>query len=163
MKKVPIIFCILVMVLSACSGKRTGKAIAELNQNSTVPLPMAMPESELTDVSDYERMEGFGCYTLENEDLSITFSGYPDVLDAYHVTEYRIKSDEYHLFGLQTGCDLTDADQIMAEYGYSLTEENDWQHCYEKNGVQIVLEVADRQVSGFSVYVDTANHENVQF
>ena len=28
---------------------------------------------------------GFGSYLLENEDVSVTISGYPDCLDKYHI------------------------------------------------------------------------------
>lgn len=167
MKRAAGIIVILFLCLSslaACSGKsNTDKAIQEVNQNCDVPFDLALPESELQNTDEYIRNEGFGGYSLANDDVSFSLGGYPDVLDDYHIVEYQIKTTKYTLFGLSVGCSLDAADQVMGQYGYTISTEDTWWSRYTKNGVRIGVSLNGDVVAIFHVSVEATNKENVVF
>lgn len=155
---------LLCMSLAACSGQsKKDAAIEEINGNCDVPFALTLPETELQNTDGYVKMQGFGGYLLENDDLSFTIGGYPDVLDEYHVTGYQIKSAKYTLMGLQTGCPLDEADKAMKEKGFTIsTEDNRWSR-YEKSGVRIGVELNGDAVAVFHVSVEVTNKQKVVF
>lgn len=166
MKKMTKVFVILFIFLFpvACSEQnKKDQAIEEINRNCDVPFALTLPESELQSTDGYLRGGGFGCYSLENDDVSFTLGGYPDVLDKYHVIEYQIKSSRYTLMGLRVGCSLNKADKIMKRNGYSISTEDIWWSRYTKNGVRIGIEIKDHAISVFHVSVEVSNKENVVF
>ena len=167
MKKAAGIIIILFLCLSslaACSGKSsTDKAIEEVNQNCDVPFDLTLPESELQNTDEYIRNEGFGGYSLATDDVSFSLGGYPDVLDDYHIVEYQIKTTKYSLFGLSVGCSLDAADQVMEQYGYTISDEDTWWSRYTKNRVRIGVSLNGGVVATFHVSVEATNKENVVF
>lgn len=167
MKKAALILVILFLCLwslAACSSNsKTDKAIKEVNQNCEVPFDLGLPESELQNTDEYIRNQGFGGYSLENDDVSFSMGGYPDVLDNYHIIEYQIKTTKYTLFGLSVGCSLDEADQVMEQYGYTISTEDNWWSRYTKNGVRIGVGLDGDVVAVFHVSVEVTNKENVVF
>lgn len=165
MKKAAVIVIVMICLsLAACSGNgNTKRAIEEVNQNCDVPFGLALPESSLQNTDEYVRREGFGGYMLENDDVSFTLGGYPDVLDEYHVVEYQIKSSKYTLMGLQVGCSLAAADEAMEQNGYTASAGDDWWSRYTKNGVRIGVALDGDAVAVFHVSVEVTNKENVVF
>jgi hypothetical protein len=108
-----------------------------------------MPETKLQNTDAFEKRPGFGCYVLENSDVSFILSGYPDILfSKYHITEYKIKSSKYTLMGLHVGCSLDTAHEVMKQYGYTLND-----HACKKNGVIISISAKDNVVTSFNVLV----------
>ncbi len=165
MKKATVIIVILLLCLSslvACSGK-TSKAIEEVNQNCDVPFDLTLPESSLQNTDGYIRNQGFGGYSLENDDVSFTLGGYPDVLDKYHIVEYQLKTTKYTLLGLSVGCSLDEADQVMEQFGYTISTKDNWWSRYSKNGVRIGVGLNGDVVTVFHVSVEVTNKENVVF
>ena len=141
----------------------TNKAIEEVNQICNVPFGLTLPESELKNTDKYVRNEGFGCYILENDDVSFTLGGYPDSLDKYHIIEYQIKTTKYTLMGLSVGCTLDEADKVMKQYGYTISTEDNWRSRYTKNGVRIGISLNDDAIVLFHVSVEVTNKENISF
>lgn len=165
MKKASVIVILFICLsLASCSGNSNmNKAIEELNQNCDVPFGLTLPESSLQNTDGYISHQGFGGYILENDDASFTIGGYPDVLDKYHVVEYQIKSSKYTLMGLQVGCSLDLADEIMEQNGYTISTNDNWWSRYTKNGVRIGIELNDDIITKFHVSVEVTNKENVVF
>lgn len=166
MKKKKMVFIILFICISlfAFPGQRKKEqAIEEINRNSNVPFALTLPESELQNISGYSKNQGFGCYSLENEDISFSVGGYPDCLDKYHIIGYQIKSTKYNLMGLQVGCSLDAVDEVMKQNGYTISTEDDWQNRYTKNRVSIGIRLNDNVVTIFYVSVEVTNKKNVSF
>lgn len=133
------------------------RTIEEINRNCDVPFDLAMPETELKNTEGYVKEQGFGCYQLENDDVSFELSGYPDALDKYHITSFNIKSSKYTLMGLQVGCSLDKARKAMEQNGYTLDER------YKKNGVVITICSSNDVVTSFYVFVETTNTSGAFF
>jgi hypothetical protein len=165
MKKAAVIVILFMCLsLASCSGgSNTNKAIEELNQNCDVPFGLTLPESSLQNTAGYIRYEGFGGYLLENDDVSFSMGGYPDVLDKYHVVEYQIKSSKYTLMGLQIGCSLDSADEVMEQNGYTVSADDNWWSRYTKSGVRVGIELNGDIITRFHVSVQVTNKENVVF
>jgi hypothetical protein len=128
------------------------RAIEEINRNCDVPFALAMPEKELQNTSEYVKNEGFGCCDLENDDVSFRLAGYPDTRNEYHIVKYEIKSSKNTLMGLQVGCSLNTAHEILEKNGYMLKD-----YYYMKNGVGISIFSSDDVVTSFSVFVKTTS------
>lgn len=166
MKKLCPLLIAALLLLSACTmsdEERRQRALDELNENSGLPFALTLPETELGDVSEYLRVEGWGCYRLENEDVCIGFSGYPDVQDPYHVTDYWLQTPRYDLFGLRVGDTAGRAAEILKPRGYLPAPKDGWSILYEKDGVFIRLEFGEGKISVLTVFVESTNVEGVVF
>ncbi len=134
------------------------RAIEEINRNCDVPFALTMPETELQDIDEYVKVQGFGGYRLESNDMSFDLGGYPDVLDEFHIVRYEIKSPKYTFMGLRVGCSLDTAQGVMKQKGFTLNE-----HIYRKNGVGINIGLSGDIVTSFSVFVETSNVQHAIF
>ena len=172
MKRVLQTAVILLFLLTLCACNLSEeelreKAIDQLNQNSDLPFPLALPENELGDISAYQRIDGYGCWGLEDADATITISGYPDCLDAYHVTDIRFRTTRYSVFGVRIGDIAKDAVERLKSEGYVRVPDTS-DLAYTKDGVVIRLEYSDTEgrqltVSVLTVYLLTTNVEDVNF
>lgn len=168
MKKICRTVLAALFLLSLCACALTGEelrrqALDELNENSDLPFTLALPETELGDTGGYRRSQGWGCYSLENEDVWIGLSGYPDVLDSYHVKECTLRSSRYSVFGLRVGDTAGQAAEILKPRGYRPAPKDGWSILYEKDGVFIQLEFEDGKISVLTVFVESTNVEGVVF
>ena len=95
-------FFLAFLLLCACGAPGAqGSALEQANRHLDTPFSLAMPAEEAEKhATQYRYGGGFGGFTLENQDARYMLSGYPDVLDAYHVTEIRLLSTKYHIFGV---------------------------------------------------------------
>lgn len=158
-----ILLLILVFAINKNATSATYKAVKEVNQNCTIPFELTLPESELRKTDEFIITQGFGCYILENDDVSYTVGGYPDSLDKYHIIEYQIKTTKYTLMGLSVGSTLEEADKTMKQYGYTISTEDKWWSRYTKDGVRIGISLNDNTISIFHVSVEVTNKEHVSF
>ncbi len=154
---ITVVFVVLFLPVPGWPAQR--RAIAQINRNCDAPFALTMPETKLQNTDTFEKRPGFGCYILENNDISFILSGYPDILfSKYHITEYKIKSSKYTLVGLHVGCSLDTAREVMKQYGYTLND-----HIYKKNGVIISISSRDNVVTSFNVPVKKSSILNVTF
>ncbi len=166
MKKVVMasIVLLILIFLTTCPGhSKKNQTIEEINRNCNVPFTLTQSESVLKNISGYTKIKGFGSYSLENDDLSITVGGYPDCLDKYHIIGYQIKSSKYTFMGLQVGCSLNAVDEVMKQNGFAILNEDNRQDRYTKNGVRIGISLVDNVVTIFHVSVEVTNKQNISF
>lgn len=169
MKKIVVVFIILILCIfltnipSNSKNSKRDETILLINSNSNVPFTLTQPESALKNINEYTMINGFGGYILENNDLSIKVSGYPDCLDKYHVTGYEIKSSRYTFMGLQVGCSLEELEGVMKKYGFTSSIENSWEEQYTKNGVSIGVSLNGNIVTIFHVSVEVTNKQEISF
>ncbi|MDE7261121.1 MAG: hypothetical protein K2N78_03530 [Oscillospiraceae bacterium] len=163
-----VIALLLPLVLCACGlseEELRERAIGQLNRNSDLPFSLILPETELGDVSAYSRGGGWGCWSLFNEDADITLSGWPDVLDSYCVTDIRLRTAKYSVFGLRVGDTAARAGELLEPKGYELVPDvRGWGDAYYlKDGVIIHLELSGEEITELTVYVQSTNLEGVDF
>lgn len=162
--KVTFTVLFICVCLTSFSGhSKKNETIREINRNCNVPFALTLPESALKNIKEYSRIGGFGGYLLENEDVSVTISGYPDCLDKYYVTGYQIKTPKYIFMGLQVGCSLEAVDEVMSQKGFMISTESGCWKEYVKNGVRIGVSLKDKVVSIFHIAVDVTNKKDVSF
>lgn len=146
------------------------RALTQLEENCDVPFLLTTPAGELPDLPNALRTEGFGCYGLENEDLSLTLGGYPDVQDPYCLTRFTLRSPRYHLFGLRVGDTLAAAEQALAQQGYHPLQEDTGPErirplAYAKGPLSVSLGLSGdpERLSSLTVSIAVTNRENVVF
>lgn len=171
-RKLIIIVVLLLAVLFAVFGwwkhlhPVSQSALNEFNANSDFPYGLATPETLLGDTSDFEMYHGYGCYLLENEDISIWIGGYPDVLDDGHVTRYDVKTAKYSILGLRIGDDMELVDTTLRKFGYHwVSGNNSRNEGYMKGGIHIFFVSEDENgcMSEFSVSLRQTNRHHVLF
>lgn len=166
MRKIMAVFVALLICLSLVtfSGQgRRDQVIEEINRNCDVPFALTLPEPMLQNTSEYARSQGFGGYILENDDVSFMIGGYPDCLDDYHIIKYQIKSSKYTFMGLQVGCSLDEADEVMDKNGYTISDKDTYWSRYTKNSVKVGISLSYDIVTAFHVSVEVTNKKNVSF
>lgn len=146
------------------------RALAQLGKNCDVPFLLTTPATELADLPGALRTEGFDCYGLENEDLSLTLSGYPDVLDPFCLTGFTLRSPRYALFGLRVGDTLEAAEQALTRQGYQPLQEEtgtDWTQPlrFTKGPLSVTLGLSEdlERLSSLTVSIAATNREGVVF
>ena len=160
---------LVLLLLCACGlseEERRERALDELNRESELPFALTQPEAELGDTGGYDRLEGYGCWGIHNDDVNITLSGWPDVLDSYHVTGMRLLSPRYSVLGLRVGDAAERAEELLESMGYEPLPEvvrGSGDTCYTRDGVLINLEYQGETISGLTVYVQSTNVEDVYF
>ena len=166
MKRIIIPITLVLILAASCSDI---DAINEVNANMNLPFPIALAEDALEYGAEYEREQGFGGYTLSKDGLMFWVSGWPDVVDEYHITEYRFTSKEYNVFGIAVGTTLDNAVSILKKHGYRRDkEEETWygeSNIYKKNGqVRILLRAGeDGSIHEIWVTAIATNKDKVVF
>lgn len=160
---------LVLLLLCACGlseEERLERALDELDRNSELPFALTQPEAELGDTSGYGEWQGFGCWGIYNDDVDVTLSGWPDVLDSYHVTGMHLLSSRYSVLGLRVGDAAERAEELLESMGYKPLPEvvrGSGDTCYTRDGVLINLEYQGETISGLTVYVQSTNVEDVDF
>jgi hypothetical protein len=170
MKKIILsIFAFILIFVSSCSHN-TVNAIDEINENMNLPFPITLAEENLEYGNEYDKWEGFGGYTLNKEGLLFSVSGWPDVLDDYHVTEYRFTSNEYSVFDISVGNTIDNAVSVLKKQGYIRDKKEEAEfggqfYTFQKNSqIKITLQV-DEDDNIFEIWMEaiTTNKQNVVF
>lgn len=164
--------CVLfvLLFLSACNSNKLEEqrltAVTEANENCDAEFGLATPAVDITVEDGYAHIEAFGCYLLENDDIRFCLSGYPDVLDDYHVTQIDLLSDKYHIYGYT----LSDSAQEVVEHLTSVGFKKDEalsssynQTVMAKSGVFIRIGSAADVIYSLIIQLEVTNEENVVF
>ena len=167
MKKIIFLMLVLsVAFLTSCSQT----AVDELNENTNLPFPLALREEDLKYGGEYEKEPGFGGYVLKKEGLMFWVSGWPDVLDGYHVTEYRFTGREYSVFNISVGNTLDEAVSALKSHGYTRDKEAEELHggtmyIFQKNAQVKISLNADENDNIYEIWATAVktNKEDVVF
>ena len=167
MKKAIWIAGLCVLLLAAALWQllpANGDALEELLENSLLPVPLCTPEAQaLSQIREsLQYVPGFGGYALDNEEICIHFSGWPDVKDTYHVTRIDLFAPGYHVLGLQVGDSLETAQKTLE--GQRYVWQSDWEGLFFCRGdVTVVLYEAQDVLTRINVLVETTNQEGLIF
>jgi len=170
LEKIIFSICVLILIFASSCLHNTIDAIAEVNVNMYLPFPITLSENDVEYGDEFKWSKGFGCYILNGDGIQIWLSGWPDVHDDYHVTEYRFTSNEYHIFGISVGNTLDDAVSVLKNHGYTHDKEKEALHgaqvyIYQKNEqVKITLQI-DKDYNIYEIWVTaiTTNKNNIVF
>lgn len=158
-------FLVVSLLLSACNGYT--KEIEEVVKNSNLDFKLTEDEMNLDYSDNYEKLEGFGCYSLLSEDglTRYTISGYPDCLDEYKLTGFSTYDPKYSIFGICVGGDPDNAIAILEERSYKKVEKKSdlTTSVYKKGKVFIQIFAENDEINFLSVYLDITNKKNVVF
>ena len=160
-------FFLAFLLLCACGAPGAqGSALEQANRHLDTPFSLAMPAEEAEKhATQYRYGGGFGGFTLENQDARYMLSGYPDVLDAYHVTEIRLLSTKYHIFGVTLYDELQDALEAFQSYGFTEDESRseDTRLVMTNENVELILAASEGILYDLRIDVIATSVEGVGF
>lgn len=171
MKKIVefIIVCLLVVLSVPFANYVGDKAnIVRLNNNMNIDnISLLTPIEESKEISnrDYIELYGHGGRSFQKRDRSVTiiYSGYPDVMDDYHLTSIIVESGDYEIYGITIGSSVEDIHLIMGSVGYNKKIVGS-KHVYMKNKISIIFQENDKnEVSAFEITIETTNNDHVFF
>lgn len=114
---------------------------------------------------NYRELGGFGARYFEHLDdrLTLVYSGFPDVLDDYKLTNISVKSGPYSVYGLSIGEKIEVVQNTMTSSGYK--EIIGGATYYYRRGKLVVTFRKDYkgQVESFSIEVESTNKDDVVF
>lgn len=110
---------------------------------------------------------GFGCrpYESSKEGLRITFSGFPDVLDEYVITDIETTNPSYHFYGIHVGDDIKKAEDILKSSSFfikDMEESNYREFKYKKMVVSFTLDDGGK-VTKIRIWLSSTNRKDVLF
>lgn len=164
--------CVLfvLLFLSACNSNTLEEqrlsSVAEANENCDAEINLATPEADISNIDEYANSGGFGCYFLSNNDVSYCISGYPDVLDDYHVTQIELLSKNCHIYGFTLSDSAQEAAEHLASVGFEKDEalsSSYYQTVMSKDGVIIRIGSAADVIYSLIIQLEVTNEENVNF
>jgi len=168
MKKL-LLLLVFVLLLSSCANTvipNKINAIDEINAAMSLPFKLTLPEKDLEYDDEYTMEPGFGCYVLRKDGLIIFVSGWPDVTDSYHVTEYRITGSDYGVFGISIGSALDDGVAVFESCGYTGDEtEAGRRYDFRKNEQVSIALFADTEgfIDEIWLTAITTNKDDIVF
>lgn len=142
--------------------------IVRLNNSIMIDdLALLTPIEESKEVKnrDYIALHGYGGRSFEKRDRSILviYSGYPDVMDDYHLTSIIVKSGDYEVYDLTIGSAIEETKKLSNLHGYR-QEIIGSRWIYIKNKVTISFQKNHKsKISAFRIIVETTNKNDVAF
>ena len=157
----------IMLLFSAC-GKQadTVSAIDEANDNCDTPLHFTVPKTDAEEQTGYEQSYIWGGWVLKNEDVCYTFSGYPDALDAYHLTKIELLSEKYHFYGITLNDDFKAALKTLKSFGYKMDKKQSADYAGTvliKDNVRFIIGSYDNSITDIRLGIITTNVNNVVF
>ena len=157
---------ILLSAKGCADRQSTKRIISEFNQNASLPFALAISDDSLGDVSEYTYCGGFGCYALEKEGIAYGISGFPDVIDDYHITSVTLTSSAYAVYGIRTGDAYSESiEDIMRSFDFKTVKATDTNDLKafgnDKLLVQFTLE--ENIITSIYVHLETTNKHKIVF
>jgi len=120
-KALIIIIITSVIIITLLYTLNNNKPIDEFNENTNLPFALGLPNTSIVRDEEFQIPGGsYGGFQLVKDDLKIWVSGWPDILDEYHVTSYEFTSDKYSIFGFTNGDYLDNAISTLKKHGYRI-------------------------------------------
>jgi hypothetical protein len=164
-----IIVCLLV-VLSVPFANYVGNQgnIVRLNNSisiENVELLLPIEESKEAHDRNYIELYGYGGRSFQKRDGSVTvfYSGYPDVMDDYHLTRVIVESGAYEVYGITIGSTVEEMNLKMENAGFSMKLVGS-KYVYTKNKISVIFhENYKNEVNAFEIIIETTNKDQVVF
>lgn len=176
MKKTHIILILSIIILSviiaywifASNNNYINEANEHLNING---LKLLMKEDDVKELLDKKFVftGGFGCnpYINENDGINITFSGFPDVIGEYKLTDIKTTNSNYDFYKISVGDNVEEAINILEKNGFKKLN-NDKGVIREVNFKKRKLFISflvndDLKITQITLMLESTNKNEVQF
>lgn len=111
---------------------------------------------------------GFGCdpYENQNDGIRIVFSGFPDALDDYVITDIETTNPNYYFYDIHTGDDIKKAEDILTNSGFSkVSVNNGSNYCqYKKRKLVVTFDLDEgSKIIKTRINLMSTNKQNVVF
>lgn len=158
--------CVALILCTRAFSEREN--ISKLNQSldiDGIQILTAIEYNKEDGNPNYYEEGGFGgrfFHQIDNE-FYIVYSGHPDVLDDFKLTDVRVKKGNYSVFGLKIGSDINHVKDIMSSNRYEIKIEGQ-NYRFKKGDISIVFYTDnDGVVLSFLIQVTSTNKDNVVF
>ncbi len=150
---------------SAEALRAAGETAKFINENSDFDFSLFTPWNSAKNNTSYKILNGFGGAGLESNDgLTVyNFSGYPDALDEWVMTNFYTYDPEHSIIGMSCTMTSGDAEEKLTDAGFLRNNENASDIVYSRDGWRINLSVSGGVVIKIRVSFDTTNVEGVIF
>jgi hypothetical protein len=108
---------------------------------------------------------GFGLrgYISEKEGIEIRFSGFPDVIDKYVLTDIETTNPRHSFYDIHIGEDVDKAVEVLRKNGFR-TSEKTGQYTYKKDRLLVSIDVgSDNKIEKISIQLESTNRLRVVF
>jgi hypothetical protein len=150
---------------SAEALRAAGETAKLINENSDLYFALLTPWNSAKNNTSFKLLNGFGGAGLESADgLTVyTFSGYPDALDEWVLTDFYTYDPEHNVVGVSCGTASSDAEKKLTDAGFIRNDESTPDTQYNRDGWRVTLSVSGGVVIKIRVSFDTTNVEGVVF
>jgi hypothetical protein len=165
----------LIFILSiAILGYKIASSDAYINKaNEKMDIDgfkLLMKESPSKDMQGkgFSNIGGFGCTPYENQKdgLRITFSGFPDVLDEYVLTDIETTNPNYNFYDIRVGDDIKRAENILINNGFSRNDVNNSSNYSQFNNKKLVITFTldeEAKIKTIRIFLASTNKQKVVF
>lgn len=99
--------------------------IKKINDNSNLPINLLEKYDETNSfLSNLNFLKNYMSYDYDNDDISLSFYGYPNDESDYYLGEIIIKSNNYNILGINTDTSYADATEILKKYNLDKEYKN---------------------------------------
>jgi hypothetical protein len=108
---------------------------------------------------------GFGgeSYFNEAEGIKIEFSGFPDVIDKYVLTEIATTNSQHSLYDIHPGDENSKAEQVLIENAFEKSKDIN-RHTFKRGRISVSLQISDEgKIQVITISLESSNKNNVIF
>lgn len=130
-----------------------------------VDLLTPVEENHQSDNRSYIEFNSNGSRSFEKRDGStkFTYSGYPDVVDDYHLTYIKVTSGPWHVYGVTVGDPIGKSNELDAKHHYT-KEVIGSRYIYSNGKISVVFKKNyEGKIDSFEIFIETTNKDQVSF
>lgn len=170
-KKTVIIFILLfILIITILFYSSRYNYIKQANNNMQMnDLKLLMNEKDIQDKlnEEFHVLGGFGGEFYESKDgkMSIIFSGFPDVLDKWVLTDIKTSNSNCSLYGINIGDSFNKATEILYDINFSEINTNrEHIKVFKKRKLIITFTITnEKKIKEIEIKLESTNKENVVF
>lgn len=170
-KKAAIIFIFLIIIaITILIYLNRYYYIKQANKNMQMNgLELLISESDIQYKldKDFNVLGGFGGEFYDSKDgkMSIIFSGFPDVLDKWVLTDIKTSNSNCSFYGINIGDSFNKAEEILYDINFSEIETNrEYIKTFKKRKLIVTFTITDhKKIKEMEIKLESTNKKNVVF